>query len=188
MALVSILLVLGYIIGSVPTGWLIARALGIYDIQKVGSGNCGATNVARICGMQWFLVVFFLDALKAYIFLWFSASLLLNQQVIFFLALALLIGNTCSVFLGFTGGKGVATAIGLLFFLHPILTFFLIVSWLVVVLLTKTVGIASTVMMILLPIFSFFNGCSIAFLLFSVIVAGRIIWLHRKNILQFLHS
>ena len=180
------LLFFAYVIGSIPTGWLISRSLGIRDIKTVGSGNIGATNVARICGWQWFLVVFLLDGSKAYFCLLFSALFTSSFYELLLIAFALLLGNTCSLFLQFRGGKGVATFLGLLLFLQPIYTLILIAAWLVFLLLFKAVGIASVGMVLLFPAICIFNGCSAGLLLFSVGVAGWIVWLHKRNIFQFL--
>ncbi len=185
MILIS-LLIFAYLIGSIPIGWLISRSLGIRDIKTVGSGNIGATNVARVCGWQWFLVVFLLDGSRAYFYLLFSSLFVDSIYELLFIAFALLLGNTCSLFLQFSGGKGVATFLGLLLFLQPIYTIILVASWLLFLLLFKVVGIASVGMMLLFPVICIFNSCSTGLLLFSVGVAGWITWLHKKNISQFL--
>src|SRR3989337_2711884 len=118
---ISILYIIGaYLIGSIPTGYLITRYVRGNDIRRFGSGNIGATNVARFLGLKYFFLVFFIDACKAYTYLVWCACMGLPQEVVFFAAISLLIGNSCSAFLQGSGGKGVATIVGILFVVHPL--------------------------------------------------------------------
>lgn len=179
-------LLLAYVVGSIPTGWLIARALGVKDIKSVGSGNIGATNVARVCGWHWFLVVFLLDGAKAYLTLLVASRYSITFSELLLIAFTILLGNTFSLFLNFRGGKGVATFLGILLFIQPHTAVVLLAWWLLFVLLFRTVGIASVCMVILFPVYCIYNGCPSLLILFSVGVSGLIIWLHRKNMYQYL--
>ena len=98
---------LAYLIGAIPTGYLIARLKGVRDIRQHGSGNIGATNVSRLLGIHYFFIIFFLDAGKAFLFMN-TIKPYFPIDYLYFFAGILLLGNTCSLFLRFRGGKGVA--------------------------------------------------------------------------------
>lgn len=181
-----IFLVISYLIGSIPTGFLVARWCGIDDIRKYGSGNIGATNVARILGTHFFFLVFTLDCFKAYAWLKFLDHYALHYDEKIVAAIAVLVGNGCSIFLGGKGGKGAATSVGVLLALHPTMFFYSAITWVSILAWTKTVGIASACALFSLPFFSFFicadTGITSILILF---IACWGIWLHRDNIRRF---
>lgn len=111
---IALLLIGSYLFGSIPFGVLIARQMGI-DIRSVGSGNIGATNVSRACGPKAGAVVLTLDALKGLVPPLIGLGLKLHSQWQVLAALLAIIGHNYSVFLGFKGGKGIATSAGALF-------------------------------------------------------------------------
>lgn len=117
---VTLLIVAGYLLGSIPNGLLIARIHGV-DLRKVGSGNIGATNVFRSIGRGWGLVVFFLDALKGFLPAFVFPRLLDFPPSWLGLAcgMAAVCGHNWPVWLGFKGGKGVATSAGMLLGIAP---------------------------------------------------------------------
>jgi glycerol-3-phosphate acyltransferase PlsY len=142
----TLLLVMGaYGIGAIPTGYWVAYWGGIKDIRNHGSGNIGATNVARILGIHYFIPVFLLDAAKAAAYLMLLTAYCYNESLILASAVALVIGNSYSFFLHFTGGKGFATTAGIVWTLKPWLALLLFGIWTFMALLTRTVGIASAI-------------------------------------------
>ncbi len=153
MVCLLISLVIAYIVGALPTGYLLCKLVTGTDIREYGSGNIGATNIARLLGIKYFALVFLIDAGKAWITLYGCNNFLLagyneDYRVIALLASAgmLLVGNAYSCFIRFRGGKGVATIIGLVAYLYPpflVLLFF--VSWLVVLAITRRAFMASLV-------------------------------------------
>jgi len=151
-----IILPIFYLIGSIPTGYWFAKYLFNIDVTKHGSGNIGATNVARVLGSKkYFFLIFFIDFLKAFLSLFF-VKLFFHQDLSFFIAasICLLLGNSFSVFLKFKGGKGVATTLGILAFLLSIKFFiFFIVCWAIVLFFAKRVGVASLLAIYLTTIF-----------------------------------
>ena len=185
---IVIISTLAYLVGSLPTGFLLARAYGINDIRAHGSGTIGATNVARFLGAWSFLVVFLLDFAKALVFLWFIHWLEVKHATLLVASSALVIGNTRSLFLHFTGGKGIATTCGILAFLHPTLLAVTFITWLVVFLATRIVGIASCVGLLALPVFSLALGAHYTVFLFSLFVTIWCLWLHRKHLYAFLST
>jgi glycerol-3-phosphate acyltransferase PlsY len=188
MIIELLIVVVAYLIGSIPSGYLIARYRGISDIRSHGSGNIGATNVARSLGAQYFFIVFFCDCFKAFAFLRFMIFNQASQLFLLVAALAVLIGNAASVFLQFRGGKGVATSFGILLALAPQLVFILFALWVLVLLLTKTAGIASIITLIALPIISWFIPISGLLMSLIVIMSCLGLWLHRDNIKYLLAS
>jgi glycerol-3-phosphate acyltransferase PlsY len=115
-----LVLFLAYLFGSIPAGVVVARTYGV-DIRKVGSGNIGATNVLRALGWGPALVVAFFDVFKGGIAVLIARALGLADWLLGGVALMAVLGHNYSVFLGFKGGKGVATSFGTLLFLDPVL-------------------------------------------------------------------
>lgn len=174
---------LAYFVGSIPFGYIIARLKGVEDIRKHGSGNIGATNVSRFLGLPYFFLIFFLDAGKAFLFLYaFSPYFKLIE--IYFFACMVLIGNSYSPFLYGSGGKGVATLFGLVAALYPFAVVLLLGVWLFVLLVTRTVGVASVVAVYILPVYAFFIH-NYALCNFFCFIALWITWTHRSNIRIF---
>lgn len=175
-----------YLVGSIPTGFIIARIKGIEDIRTLGSGNIGATNVGRQLGLPYFFLILLLDSLKAFLCLYFIAQLGASTSLLYLCTLAILFGNSCSVFLNFTGGKGVATSVGILLYLFPLLLASGIGVWLLSLAATYKVGIASVLAAASLPLFAWLYGES--WFAFGLILTMSvwIIWLHRLNILHFI--
>ncbi len=138
-----------YLIGSIPFGYLIAKGVAGIDIRTVGSGNIGATNVGRTLGFRFFLIVFLLDAGKGFLPTFFLPRLV--SQVVGhavldlspLLALAAILGHNYPIFLRFKGGKGVATTLGAVTALDPIASAGAVVGFVIFVLLTRFVSLAS---------------------------------------------
>ncbi len=153
MTLINIgAVVLAYIIGSIPTGFLIARLCGISDIRNHGSGTIGATNVARVLGKKYFILIFAIDVCKAFGWLLFLYAMQLDHAIILIAAGALVLGNIYSLFLSFTGGKGIATSVGVLLALQPMIVVLVLMPFLAVLALGQTVGFASVVGLLGLPV------------------------------------
>ncbi|MFH1832096.1 MAG: glycerol-3-phosphate acyltransferase [bacterium] len=196
------LFVLAYLIGSIPTGYLICRYCFNIDVTQHGSGNIGATNVARVLGkgIKYFVFIFLIDAAKAYLSLYaanyfFVHNLLINaaqvQNYILLLACAVLLGNAHSIFLKFKGGKGVATSLGIIVYLIPVsLVLLFLASWLIILAFTRRVFMASigaTIIMTGMYGYLYFTGNNLLFY-FLIIICYWLILRHRANIKLFLHS
>lgn len=181
MIIVNILVALcAYLLGAIPTGYLIAQLKGITDIRKYGSGNIGATNVSRVLGKHYFFIIFLLDAGKAYFFIHVLQHYFDFKSLCIFASIVLL-GNGCSIFLRGSGGKGVATLAGLLLALHTPTAMILFGIWILSMLIFHTVGIASVATVLCLPICGYTTHNS-AFLLFSLFATLWIIYTHHSNI------
>jgi acyl-phosphate glycerol 3-phosphate acyltransferase len=138
-----------YLIGSIPFGYLIARAAAGIDIRTVGSGNIGATNVGRTLGFRFFLFVFLLDAAKGFLPTFFLPRLVASlmgsavPDLAPIVAMATVLGHNFPIYLRFKGGKGVATTLGAVFALDPTASLGAVVGFVIFVLLTRFVSLAS---------------------------------------------
>lgn len=185
----TVLLILtAYLIGSIPVGYIIARYYGI-DIRARGSGTIGATNVARILGKHYFFLIFALDAGKAYSYLWLIQPWL-TPEVFAGCAVALVLGNTRSLFLHFRGGKGIATLAGIMLYVLPPFIWIIFLSvWLVLLISTSIVGIASVgaliSTMVSLVFYTPLNSLVVTVLL---LLSVWCIYLHRQHIIHYLHT
>jgi glycerol-3-phosphate acyltransferase PlsY len=184
-----------YLVGSMPTGYLLGRLRGI-DIRQHGSGNIGATNVWRVMGRNWGLVAFASDFLKGFLPLYlvrtfsfsfpetgsWSVSLLLV-----FCGLAAIIGHNYTPWLGFKGGKGIATSAGVLAALMPPVLAVALSLWIVATLVTRTVSIGSLLAAVVLPPAAgwFYPGEWVYFGL-ATLAGGLAVWRHRSNIQRLL--
>lgn len=174
---------LAYFIGAIPTGYIIAQFRGINDIRKHGSGNIGATNVSRVLGKQYFFLIFFLDAGKAYLFIHLIQQYFDFNHLCFFAGI-LLFGNGYSLFLRGSGGKGVATLFGLLVALSKQTALILFGIWSLLLLITHTIGIASVGTAVWLP-FCIYMLHNPPLFIFSLFAAFWLIQSHRSNIIAY---
>ena len=176
-----------YVIGAVPIGFLVARAFGIGDIRRHGSGTIGATNVLRAAGRVAALATLAGDIAKGYGAVWAAAWLAggaLAPKAL--CAVAAVVGNCWSVFLGFRGGKGVATGLGALLNLMPLAVLPAIPAWLAVVLTTRYVSLGCIVGAACVPLGALLLGQPRLFTLAAVMVAVLIITRHQENITRLL--
>lgn len=177
------ILIFSYLIGAIPSGFLIARLAGIADIRAHGSGNIGATNVARILGAHYFLIVFCADMVKAYAWLMMLAHTGYENMFCLLAAGVLLIGNGYSIFLRGSGGKGVATSFGILLALNPALLCYAAICFFSVLWYAKVVGMASVATLFLAPWCSLFMlHDNTPMVLFIFCMAAWGLFLHRNNI------
>jgi glycerol-3-phosphate acyltransferase PlsY len=182
-----------YLVGSVPTGYLLARSRGI-DIRQHGSGNIGATNVGRVMGRNWGLLAFACDFLKGFLPLYLVRSLAFAEGgswsvslLLVICGLAAIVGHNYTPWLGFKGGKGIATSAGVLGALMPCVLAVALSLWIIAVLLTRTVSIGSLLAAAVLPPAAgwFYPGEWIYFGL-ATLAGGLATWRHRSNIQRLL--
>ncbi len=136
------MLLFAYLLGSIPTGFLLGSFSGI-DIRRAGSGNVGATNVARVVGKKQGLITLLVDVAKGFIPVLISSQLGFDLPVTVFAALAAFLGHLYPVFLKFRGGKGVATALGIFLGIAPIAAAILVLVFIVVTAMSRRVSLAS---------------------------------------------
>ena len=190
--------ILSYLIGSIPSGYLVARTQGV-DIRQHGSRNIGATNVLRVMGKKWGYLVFFCDAFKGFISVEageFIASGLHSDPTLGGVlgAIACILGHNYTIWLGFKGGKGIATSAGVFLALFPPLVVLSgIFVWLVVFFISRYVSLASIAAAIALPIavsiFAKKPGSDYWVVLsFAILAAALAIARHRANIKRLLNG
>src|SRR5678815_1463821 len=194
MVSLATIVIVSYLLGSIPFGYMAGRIGGI-DIQQAGSGNVGATNVVRVLGKRYGYPVFALDVLKGFGAV--KISMLMapgrppewNSPEIFGIlaAMSSVLGHLYPPWLRFKGGKGVATSAGALFALTPIATLIGIAIWIIVFWLTGYVSLASMIAAIVLPIVILVlrsqdqnKGKPLVYS--SACVAAVVIWRHRSNL------
>jgi glycerol-3-phosphate acyltransferase PlsY len=177
-------LIAAYIIGAIPSGFLIAQLRNIQDIRRHGSGNIGATNVARVLGIRYFFIVFSIDALKAMLCLWLLQKTDTSYTVTILSAIALLLGNSYSIFLSGSGGKGIATSIGILAALHSGLLAFFLTVWSLAFLCTRIAGAAALASLVTLPIVGMLYINNEYLVMLCIFIAALCTWRHRVNLKQ----
>ena len=183
-----ILILLAYLLGSVLFGDLIARMKGI-DIRSVGSGNVGATNVGRALGKRYALVVFLLDMLKGFIPFYVGFRIYQIEGIgLVALGVAPVLGHMFPVFARFRGGKGVATAFGVLLALSPQVALVALLIWSVVLLISRYVSLASITAASLTPVILALSGHAVPVISMGVITAVLIVLKHRPNIERLLRG
>jgi glycerol-3-phosphate acyltransferase PlsY len=190
MSALSILIVslIGYLLGSISFAVLVARSQGV-NIFEAGSGNPGATNVKRTLGSKWGNAVFAMDALKGFVAAGWPLLFLGNLQLGILGLVAAILGHSFSVFLNFRGGKGVATTMGGLLAIMPLVLLVGLVVWLACFYTTKVVALASILFAISLPVAAFFlNGASDPRFALALLLCCLIVVRHRSNITRLLQG
>ena len=178
-------LVFGYLLGSIPFGLILTRMAGLGDVRKIGSGNIGATNVLRTGNKKLAALTLLLDALKG------AAAVLIAGQFGFAAALAAgfgaFLGHLYPVWLGFKGGKGVATYVGVLLGLVPVMVPVFAVVWIGLAWFTRISSLSALVATAITPVVVWFAGNPKVAILMAILTA--ISWLkHRANIARLLNG
>ena len=176
-----------YVLGSIPFGQIISRKVASIDITTRGSGNIGATNVARELGMKWGIVTLLLDMLKGLVPVAVSMKHGAEGGSFSFIGpsvvgLCALVGHQFSCFRRFNGGKGVATALGVYLALSPLSTVLALILFVLIVAKWSFVSLASMVAALSIPILLFTFGMSGISIIVSAIMALLICLKHHENI------
>ena len=181
------LAVAGYVVGSMPWGYWLVRIFRGEDIRTQGSGNIGATNVLRTAGRLPALLTLLLDIAKGYAAVWVGGRLAGGDPApTAACALATVVGNCWSIFLGFRGGKGVATGLGALLGIVRWAVVPAIPVWLAVALTTRYVSLGSILGAVCVPLGALLLGYPRPFVLASLVVSALIIARHRENVTRLL--
>lgn len=177
--------VIGYVIGSIPTGYIAVKLLKKEDVREYGSGSTGATNVKRVLGTKWFFIILLLDAIKGMLCVW------LTMRLGFFSvyglaavlgALGAIFGHSWSIFLKGTGGKSVATGIGTLIALCPVVGLITTALWAGITFMSRMVSVGSIIAVLFAPLLMRLFGQIDYYFYYAVFLAGFIIYTHRENI------
>jgi glycerol-3-phosphate acyltransferase PlsY len=176
------LVFIAYLIGSIPFGLLISRAVGRVDIRQHGSGNIGTANVLRIMGKRAAALTLVGDLLKG--FLPVLAALLLggSEFLVAGVGMAAVLGHNWSIYLRFTGGKGVATSFGVLVAMTPLPALFGLLVWIAVLLVFRYTSLAALTASVCIPAVIFLSSGFGPYFVFSLVAALLIFIRHQDNI------
>lgn len=189
-----VLLLLAYVAGSFPSGLVIGKAFFHKDPRDYGSHNTGATNSYRVFGAARGLMVLILDAGKGMLGVYLgqqAGAMMVPEYQIYMMILGgllALVGHSCSLFLHFKGGKGVATGLGIILFLAPWETLIVFAVWAVIVALTRIVSLGSIVAAVLVPITMYFFAEPMPVTVFGLLAAILVVVRHKDNIIRLMQG
>ncbi|MDD5555174.1 MAG: glycerol-3-phosphate 1-O-acyltransferase PlsY [Candidatus Pacebacteria bacterium] len=172
----------GYLSGSIPFGYLIAKIKKI-DIRKKGSGNIGGTNVGRTLGLKYGVLVGILDILKAIIPIYIASRYLAQDWQMALVSISPVLGHIFPIWLKFKGGKGVATVAATLFMILGFkYSLIFLASWALTLFVLKIMSLTNLIVVLFLPLLFWFKTGSVAYLVLAFIYILLIWWAHRENI------
>ncbi len=177
---------ISYLLGSIPNGLILGKAIWGVDLRQHGSKNIGATNAWRTIGKAGGISIFVLDFLKGAISAYLGLHLGGSELAGVLCGILAIAGHSWSVFLSFKGGKGVATGLGVIAALMPTVTLIVFAVWFAIVYFTGYVSLGSIVGAALVPILTLFFGLHTEFLILGLIAAVFIIYRHKSNIERLL--
>ena len=172
-------ILLSYLLGSVPFGYLFSKYVSKIDIREIGSGNIGTTNVLRTGNKLTAILTLFFDTLKGFIPVW--MSLQFSSVLFIYVAIFTLLGHMYPIWLKFKGGKGVATFLGLIFAISIYSGFLFILSWITIALIFKKSSVSSLSATLFSSLYIVFNS---NLLLLLIIMLGLITIKHKENIVR----
>lgn len=192
-----VLIVIAYLIGSIPTSVWVSRGFFGIDIREYGSGNAGATNTYRVLGPKWGTFVMIADMLKAVVavklafflpYAFESELYLVNMQL--GLGLAAVVGHIFPIWANFRGGKGVASLFGMVLGIQPNVALCCVGVFILVLYLTRWVSLSSILASVAFPIFILviFNEPEYLYRVFAILVAMLVLFTHQKNIGRILNG
>ncbi len=184
-----ILIIIAYLLGGLPTAVILGKTLKGIDVREHGSMNSGATNAGRVLGKKWFYIVMICDAIKGAIPVILALSLGLHELPSLIVGVVAILGHTFSIYLKFKGGKGVATSLGVIIVLVPLVTVIILIVFAIVYKVSKFVSLGSIVCAILFPILVYifivlghYNSTKLPVVYVGIILAAYIVYKHRSNI------
>ena len=182
--LVAAFVVVGYMLGAIPFGVVVSKAMGLPDPRTVGSKNVGFTNVLRVSGKKAGVLTLLGDMGKGWVVGWAAMQWLTVESFIMVIAISPILGHIFSPFLGFKGGKGVATAVGAVLALSPSIGLLVLLIWLGTVAIWRYSSGGALAAFACLPVVAIVNEQRQEFLIFAMIVSG-LIWIkHKDNIVR----
>src|SRR5574344_465492 len=192
MSELLIVLFISYLIGSIPTGYIVVKLAKNEDIRKIGSGSTGATNVKRVMGKKWFFIVLLLDAFKGALPVLFAQGFATHYISIGLIpvvaAFAVILGHSKSVFLKFSGGKSVASGVGTILALNWQVGLVIALIWAIITYASKYVSLGSIIALAISPFVMYFSEKPIGYVVYCAICAIYVIYLHRQNIVRLFNG
>jgi glycerol-3-phosphate acyltransferase PlsY len=175
-------IIIGYLIGSIPFAWLLARRWGADDLRQIGSGNIGAANVVRAAGLAPGLIVATLDIAKGAASVWLAGRLTVSVPASAAAGVAAIVGHVYPVWLRYRGGKGVATACGVFTLLAPAAVVPAFALFVAGVWLTRYISVGSVLACLALPPIAFAEGSPAPVVAAASFAAALIVFRHRSNL------
>jgi len=183
-----IVFIICYLIGSIPSAYIIVKQAKGIDIRTVGSGNVGATNAARVLGKWGFISVFLSDFLKGLLPVLLVKLYIADEYAMLVAAVAVIVGHTYTIFLKFKGGKGVATAVGVFVALAPLEVAVAAIAFVVIVWLFKMVSLASIIAAITLAASVLVHNDWLELKILTVLIAIFVVYKHKDNIKRIIRG
>lgn len=178
-----------YLIGSISFGIIFSKLFGLPDPRTVGSGNIGATNIARSGKKLPAILTLLGDALKGWLPVWLALQSNMLMWVVASVGLAVLLGHLYPIYHKFKGGKGVATALGILLAISPILALAAVATWLIVFVASRYSSLASIFTALFMPLYAFYYLRPYKdYFLMLLVISALLIWRHRSNIKKLLNG
>ncbi len=181
-----LLFLMSYLLGAIPTAFIVGKMAKGIDIRQHGSGNIGTTNAFRVLGIKPALMVLVVDIIKGFLGVKLGFLLIGTEWAAIFGGISAVAGHNWPIYLRFKGGKGVATACGVIIALAPKVILLLILIWVVIIWITKYVSLASVIAAFSAPIAFLLFKQPVPYVIFSFIVAAFVIYRHRTNIQRLL--
>ncbi|MBU1035469.1 MAG: glycerol-3-phosphate 1-O-acyltransferase PlsY [bacterium] len=180
---IALIIISCYLLGSIPFGYIVGKLFKKVDIREFGSGNIGATNAFRILGPSLASLVLLSDVGKGILSIYLVRFLSIDNLLIFTIAgLAVICGHDWSLFLGFKGGKGIATTFGVVFVLNPIISILAVTVWVIVIIITRYASLSSIFAVISILVFTILFKQPYEYIVFSAIILVLGIFKHKDNI------
>lgn len=179
---------IGYLVGNINGGYIIGKAVGGIDIREHGSKNAGATNVNRVLGSKPAAMALAIDLLKGVVAVVAGRVLGGGDMGAIAAGVAVVCGHNWPVFLGFKGGKGIATSLGVLISLDYRAALILLAVWVSIIIITRYVSLASVVCALLYPVLVMAFRLSVEMTAFSLVMSAFALLRHRENIKRLLRG
>ncbi len=183
VALVPVIwIVAAYLLGSIAFGILVSKLFGLPDPRTVGSGNIGATNVARSGKKSAAIFTLLGDLFKGWFPVWLALQSGMLMWVVSAVGLAVFFGHLYPLYHGFKGGKGVATALGVMLAIFPLMALATAATWSIVFAISRYSSLASIVAAVLAPVYAFYLLPYKDYVLTVLVMSAMLVWRHRSNI------
>ncbi|HEY0841451.1 glycerol-3-phosphate 1-O-acyltransferase PlsY [Methylotenera sp.] len=189
----AVWIVAAYLLGSIAFGILVSKLFGLPDPRTVGSGNIGATNVARSGKKSAAILTLLGDVFKGWFPVWLALQSGMTMWVVSAVGLAVFFGHLYPIYYGFKGGKGVATALGVMLAIDPMLALAAVLTWIAVFAVSRYSSLAALVAATLAPVYAWFllanadNAIGVSdYVQMVLVMSVFLIWRHRSNIKKLL--
>lgn len=183
-----LILLLSYLLGSISFGYLAGRFFRGIDIRDFGSGNTGSTNILRTLGTGPAIIVLLLDAGKGWVAVYLAHTFTGVPLVAMLAGIAVVVGHNWPVFYGFRGGRGIATSIGVIAGLAPLVILIAGITGVAVIAVTRYVSLGSVIGSILIPVLMVVLNEPIEYQAFGFVLSILAVWRHRENIVRLLNG